>query len=171
VNFPIRLRFVHGTAASSAAIEFKAGLCLPIVPSHVECVRDDGKYVGAHEDGGVMARDPGYDGAKPEDEFFIDLYATFGQYRGFYDYIDKSLGQPYDWKAILGFALPPEAGEHQLDHMICSALIFLALRKGADWFPSHAPVAVPAHAIDPRDLLLMISSIVPLNFDRKAPTS
>jgi len=164
-DYIIRLRFVHGTAISSDLIEYREGVCLPFTPSHVECVRDDGKYVGQHGDGGMQARNPGYDQCKPEDEFFVDLPATFKQYKDFYNGVDASIGEPYDWAAILGFAL--DGHHHSKFHAICSAKMFLMLRK-ADWFPSHAPVAVPAHCIDPRDLLLMVSCVTPINFDRKA---
>jgi hypothetical protein len=37
----------------------------------------------------------------------------------------------------------------------------LLLRK-VEWFPF--PLPVPAHCIDPRDLLLMVGSIVKINF-------
>jgi hypothetical protein len=40
-----------------------------------------------------------------------------------------------------------------------------ALRK-ADWFPSHSPLTAPVHCVDPRDLLLVLSAIVPVPLDR-----
>jgi hypothetical protein len=155
----IRLRFVQGGDFTSDAIKLREGVCMPIVPSHVECVRpSDGKYVGAHANGGFMARDPGYDGATPAQECFIDLPCTQEQHDKFYAAVEASIGEPYDWKAIVGFILPGHF--HIKFDAICSAKMFLLLRDVADWFPSHAPVVVPAHCIDPRDLLLMISVVI-----------
>jgi hypothetical protein len=153
----IRLRFVEGHGIESDLIELREGTCMPIVPSHVECVRPDGMYVGQHIVGGMLARKPGYD-APFKGEAFVDLPATEEQTKAFYDAVEASLGEPYDWKAILGFELPGHF--HEKFHVICSAKMFLLLRDKADWFPSHAPVAVPAHCIDPRDLLFVISAII-----------
>ena len=155
----IRLRFVKGSALESKAIELREGTAMPFTPSHVECVRPDGKYVGQHMDGGMQAREPGYDNAKPSDELFLDLPATDDQAAAFYAYVEASIGEPYDWKAILDFALP--VNWHQKFHAICSAKMTLALRtKGCEWFPSRLPLCVPAHDISPRDLMLILSAIV-----------
>jgi hypothetical protein len=162
----IRLRFVQGSAVESEAIELREGTCMPIIPSHVECVRpSDGKYVGQHIEGGMLARDPGYDGAKPADELFVDLPATPEQTDAFYAYIEASIGEPYDWEAILGFVLPGHF--HTKEHAFCSAKMHLGLRiKGCEWYPSQSAVCAPAHCIDPRDFLLMISCIVKIDLDR-----
>lgn len=153
----IKLRFVEGQGIESDLIEMREGTAMPICPSHVEAVRPDGMYVGQHMQGGCLAREPGYD-APFKGECFIDLPATDAQTAAFYAAVEKSIGEPYDWRAILGYALPGHF--HTKFHAICSAKVFLWLRDSADWFPSHAPVAVPAHDIDPRDLLLMISAII-----------
>lgn len=158
----IRLRFVEIPDLVTEVIDYREGTCMPICPSHVECVRPyDGKYVGAHADGGFIARDPGYDGATPQQECFVDLPCTPAQYAAFYAAVDKAIGEPYDWQAIIGFALPGHF--HEKFYAICSAKMFLLLRDVADWFPSHAPVAVPAHCINPRDLLFAISLIIKVN--------
>lgn len=162
----IRLRFVQGAAVESWLIEFREGTSMPIRPSHVECVSLDGKsYIGQHMDGGMKARPAGYDGADPAHELFVDLPATDEQTKAFYDYVEASIDQPYDWQAIIGFVAP---GHHHLKmHAICSAKMVLALRtKGCEWFPSRSALTAPAHCIDPRDLLLMISCIVPINLER-----
>ena len=41
--------------------------------SHVEAVKPAGKYLGAHRDGGVQARDVGYDAGVLRQELFVDL--------------------------------------------------------------------------------------------------
>ena len=155
---PIRLRFVEGQAISSDFIELREGTCMPIVPSHVECVDPGtGKYIGQHLDGGMQARDPGYD-APFRGELFVDLPCTAEQEAAFYAAARAAIGEPYDWDAILGFAIPGHF--HAKFHAICSAKMTQLLRQSANWFPSKVPLAVPFHNIDPRDLLLMISAIV-----------
>lgn len=157
----VRLRFVQGKGFVSNAIEYREGTCMPIVPSHVECVDPvTGKYIGQHIDGGMQARDPGYD-APFAAEAFIDLPCTQEQADKFYAAARASIGQPYDWEAILGYALPGH--HHTKFDAICSAKMYLLIRDVMDWFPSHAPSAVPAHCIDPRDLLFGISLVILVN--------
>ena len=153
----IRLRFVQGASLESDLIEWREGTCMPIVPSHVECVDPtDGKYIGQHADGGMQARDPGYD-APFHGETFVDLPCSPEQEKAFYVGAVASIGQPYDIDAIVGFTL---SGHHHAKlHAICSAKMLLMLRA-VNWFPSKAPLCVPAHCVDPRDLLLILSAIV-----------
>lgn len=153
----IRLRFVQGRAISSELIELREGTVMPFCPSHVECVDPDtGKYIGQHADGGMASRDPGYDDPFNA-ELFVDLPATDEQVDRFYASARSAIGDKYDWLAIIGFILPGHF--HTTDEAICSAKMFMLLR-GVDWFPSRAPLAVPAHCINPRDLLLLVSAIV-----------
>lgn len=170
------LRFVRGTKWDSEAIVLQEKAAMPFVPSHVEALTPDGKfYIGSHLDGGTLARPVGYDAGKiarlhgdyDKSTFpdgLCDLRLDLGAARNvvdsaewqdatFYKYLEDSIGEPYDWKAIIGFVLP--AHLHLADHAICSAKIALALRKCL-WFPYR--VAAPAHLINPRDLLLMISA-------------
>lgn len=155
----IRLRFVAGNDNVSLAIILRSQVCMPFTPSHVECVTPDGKYLGQHARGGMSSRDPGYDHDYLHHELFVDLPATQDQTDAFYAYMIGALGEPYDWKAIVSFALP--FNFHVFGHAICSAKVTLGLRtKGCEWFPSGVPLAVPAHLISPRDLLFALSAIV-----------
>lgn len=157
----IVLRFVEGQGISSDAIEWREGTCMPIVPSHVECVDPEtGEYIGQHADGGMMARKPGYD-APFKGECFVRLPCTPEQKKAFYDAARAAIGEPYDWKAILGFALPGHW--HVKFDAICSAKMTQLLRDVVNWFPSKAPLAVPFHCIDPRDLLFGISLVIEVN--------
>ena len=151
----IRLRFVAGNDTASLAIILRSQICMPFTPSHVECVTPEGKYVGQHGKGGMLARDPGYDKATLAHELFLDLPATNEQTNVFYDYISSKLNQPYDWRSIVDYILP--VNFHEFNHAICSAIMVLALRKSG-WL--KWPLTVPAHLISPRDLLLMLSGIV-----------
>jgi hypothetical protein len=146
------LRFVQGTAWTSKLIIAQQKTAMPFTPSHVEAVTPDGLYLGAHMDGGVKERKPNYDQGKFAHELMLALPATSEQNKKFYDYLGAHLGEPYDWRAITGFAVPGHY--HSLYHTICSALVAGALRT-CEWFPF--PLPAPWHLIDPRDLLLMIS--------------
>lgn len=151
----IRLRFVAGCDSISLAIILRSQICMPFTPSHVECVMPDGKYAGQHFQGGMVEREVGYDKSYLSRELILDLPSTPDQAQAFYDYVRGQLGKPYDWRAILDYALPING--HAADHAICSAVMTLALRK-AQWLAW--PLTVPAHLISPRDLLLLLSGLV-----------
>lgn len=156
----IRLRFVHGRDPLSRLIELRSGTAMPFCPSHVECVTPEGKYLGQRFDGGMQAREPGYDAAWLEVSRIVDLEATPKQEKAFYDRARSMIGLSYDWKAIMDFIVPVNL--HLFDHAICSATMTQLLRTpGCDWFPW--PLTVPFHQISPRDLLLMLSSHVKID--------
>jgi hypothetical protein len=155
----VTLRFVQGSEFTSRLIVAQEKTAMPFTPSHVEARTPDGKfYLGAHDDGGVNKRPVGYDTATSVHELLLPLAMTQAQEASFWAYLEGKLGEPYDWKAILGFVIPLH--EHDKEHAICSALMTLALRA-CNWFP--APLAVPAHLIDPRDLLLLISGRIAIS--------
>jgi len=160
----IRLRFIKSKGITSDLITFREGTCMPFAPSHCECVTPDGKfYIGQHELGGMLARPAGYDADQIVHETFVDLPASDQQVADFYAAANASIGEPYDLEAIIGFALPGH--HHGKFHAICSAKMFLLLRS-VNWFPW--PVTVPAHSIDPRDLLLMISCRIEVPHEEKS---
>jgi len=153
----IRLRFVTCHDPISEGIRLRENFWA----SHVEAVTPTGtsppKYLGAHCDGGVQARAVGYDAAVLQQELFVDLPETApGQADEFYAFLNRHIGEPYDFASILGF-LVPNVAAHQPQHIICSALQALALRQ-CGWFAT--PLVEPAHKITPRDLLLIISGRV-----------
>ena len=157
----IRLRFVTCHDPISEGIRLRENFWA----SHVEAVTPEAngrgpKYLGAHCDGGVQARDVGYDAAVLQQELFVDLPETApGQADEFYAFLERHIGEPYDFESILGF-LVPSIPAHEPQHVICSALQTLALRQ-CGWFA--APLVEPAHKISPRDLLLTISGRVAVN--------
>ena len=150
---PIVIRFVRSIGLASDSIVALEKTAMPFTASHVEAVTLDGFYLGAHFSGGVQKRSKNYDAGKFSHELFLTLEATEEQATIFYAFLDKHVGEPYDWQAILGFLIPEH--EHISNHAICSALIALALRA-CNYF--RWPLAAPAHLIDPRDLLLVLSS-------------
>lgn len=147
----IKLRFVHCNDAISNGILLQTGGLY----SHVEAVTPDGKYLGAHADGGVQARPADYDSGKFDREFFADLPADEAMTAAFYAFLNRHIGEPYDFQAIVGFALHGDF--HAAAHAICSAFQTLGLRQCL-WFAT--PLGIPAHEISPRDLLLIISGRV-----------
>lgn len=156
----IVLRFVRSRGLSADAIAWREGTCMPFTPSHVECVTPDGDWLGQHFAGGMQARKAGYDHddvAVMADgrrcEIFVALPSTSEQAGAFYAAATDSIGEPYDWKAIVGFVLP--AHEHIKFAAICSAKMTLLLR-GCGYF--RWPLAAPTHLVDPRDLLLILST-------------
>ncbi len=150
----MKIRFVAGKGIISKGIIAQSKTAMPFTPSHVEVISEDGlNYIGAHIDGGVRSRSIGYDKDETEHELILPLEATQEQDRIFYDFMISKIGEPYDWQAILGFIIPEHF--HVANHVICSAVSTLALRR-CEWF--EWPVAAPAHLISPRDLLLMISA-------------
>jgi hypothetical protein len=149
----IRLRFVHCHDSISDGIVFDTGGLY----SHAECVTPDGKYLGAHADGGVQARPSDYDKGQFDRELFVDLPADDAMTAAFYAYAEKHIGQPYDFGAIFGFVL--HLNDHDKGKVICSALMTLCLRA-CGWFAT--PLSLPAHQISPRDLLLVISGRQPI---------
>lgn len=154
------IRFMQGSTLESTAIILQEKACMPFTPSHVEALTQDGFYIGAHIDGGVQKRPVGYDKTSTVHEILLKLDATVEQDASFYKFLDGKIGQPYDWRAIIGFLLPSH--QHTVNHSICSALITLGLRA-CGWF--KAPLAAPAHLISPRDLLLIISGRMTVPMD------
>lgn len=153
----IRLRFVAGKDDTSLLIRLQGGTCMPFTPSHVECVTPSGLYLGQHADGGMQARQPGYDKAWLDKDLFVDLPASAAQTFAFYAFMNSKIGEPYDWKAILGFAT--FTNEHLPNHAICSAIVTLGLRApDVEWF--KWPLAKPAHEISPAMLLVMLSGMI-----------
>jgi hypothetical protein len=163
----ITLRFVTGSDLLSRLIRMQAGISMPFTPSHVEALSPDGKfYIGAHFNGGVAARPTGYDRDQlmtladgSRSERLINLPATDAQHAAFHAFVQSKIGEPYDWKAIIGF-VEPDVHRHEVDHIICSALMTAALRA-CGYFP--APLTVPFHHISPRDLLLILSTHIQID--------
>lgn len=159
----IRLRFVTCNDWISRLIRIQAGVSMPFTPSHVEALTQDGQfYIGAHLSGGVKARPVGYDAASlmtlpdgSKSERIISIPCTLAQETAFYDYVHSKIGEPYDWKSICGFMVPWHM--HLQYHIICSAFMTAGVRA-AKVFPW--PVTVPFHHVSPRDLFLILSTMV-----------
>lgn len=162
----IRIRFVTGNDPLSNAIRFgeRDGWC-----THTEVEMPDGMLLGAHLQGGVEARQPGYDKDTMTRELFVDL--SFGtcidvsagssrqaeidrMERSFYNFLRDQLGKPYDVTAIAGLAFNRDWRE--TDSWFCSELVTAALE-----FCGYLPrLSATDNHISPRDLLLVLSGKV-----------
>lgn len=151
----ITLRFVQRKDLGGWLIMLREQTCMPFIPTHVECVTPAGMYLGERRDGGMRARDPSYDKGLFSQQAFVKLPCGPTVVASFYAYMSASLREPYDWKAILGFAVPWHA--HLRNHAICSAKVLLGLRA-ANYF--RWPITVPAHLVSPRDLMMILSTHV-----------
>lgn len=150
----MRLRFVTCNDAVSAAIRFgEHGFWA----SHVEAVMPDGSYLGAHFDGGVKARPPGYDAKSLQREVFVPLPATAEEDAAFYAFLQSQVGKPYDIEAVAG--LVAERDWRLPDAWFCSELQAAAL-ESSGYLPT---LAANVSKITPRDLLLVVSGRIVLS--------
>lgn len=165
----IRLRFVTCDDPLSRLIRMQGGISMPFTPSHVEALSQDGKfYLGQHVDGGMQRRPVGYDVDRlmmlpdgTKSERIVSLTCSEMQEFSFYAFLESKIGQPYDWKSIIGFAAPG-VNLHDFNHLICSAIITAALRSNNCGYFA-VPLTVPFHHISPRDLFLILSSHVQID--------
>jgi hypothetical protein len=169
----IKLRFVTENDFISSAIRFQAGLSVPFVPSHVECVIPldwpdqsiAGRWLGQHEPDGMVARPAGYDAEKlmtlpdgTKSQKFVDLPCTLDQQLCFYNHVVSRIGSPYDIKSIADFA-DPSLNLHDVGSLICSAEMGWGLRQNPyPFFPW--PLTKPLHRLSPDVLFLILSTHV-----------
>lgn len=146
------LRFVTtGSLVSDAIRKFEYGFWA----SHVEALMPDGTLLGAHVDGGVVARPRDYDKGEFTRELFVDIWMVEAQERSFFDFLRLQLGKPYDVTAIAGIVAQRDWQEP--DSWFCSELQAAALRA-CGWFATD--LATELNHLTPRDLLLIISGRV-----------
>jgi hypothetical protein len=158
----VRMRFVRHKGLATAFINWREGVCMPFTPAHAETRTPEGTCIGEFGFGGMQERPDGYDKGQIETiadgrlaDITVDLPVTQEQHDKFYAEARASLGEGYDWNAIAGFAF---TGHHHTEGTaFCSAKMFLLSRAVGiiKW-----PVVVPAHLINPRDWMLLLSIVV-----------
>jgi len=152
---PLTLRFVttRGDPISEGIRKYELGYWA----THVECLMPDGTLLGAHAEGGVMARPHDYDKGKFTDEMYVSIRTTPADRDSFHQFLRSQLGRPYDFEAIAALAVAPLVGERnwqEPDSWFCSELIAAGL--------CHCGVFPPKLATDfnhvlPRDVQLIVS--------------
>lgn len=146
----ITLRFVtDGTPVSAGIRAFEYGFWA----SHVEALMPDGTLLGAHYDGGVMARPHDYDAGRFTREEYREIAASPDETARFHDFLRAQIGKPYDVTAIAAFVLGRDWREQ--DSWFCSELIGAALAE-CGYFAHE--LATSFNHITPRDVLLIVSS-------------
>ena len=162
MSVAIRLRFVAVSDIISWVI--RSGQ-LGFRYSHVDLVLPDGRYLAARSADGVQIRAPGYDADRLLAEIFVAVPATREQADAFYASALAEIGKPYDYGAILDFALgslrqvfPAEPD---------------AWRSPASWFCSELGddkleeagvlprLASTPRRVTVRDLFMRIGAVVP----------
>ena len=145
----ITLRFVTGNTPVSIGIRtFEYGFWA----SHAEAMMPDGTLLGAHIDGGVMARPQDYDKDQFTREMYVSLPTPSGVADEFHSFLRSQLGKPYDVESIAG--LVAQRDWQKPDSWFCSELQAAALCH-CGYFPAH--LATEFNHVTPRDLLLIIS--------------
>lgn len=144
----IRLRFVTSHDIVSAAIRAAE---YGFWASHVEAIMPDGKLLGAHFRGGVLARDPNYDTGTRTNEMIVKVETTPEIEAAFHDFLVSQVGKAYDITAIEG--LVARRNWQEPDSWFCSELICAGLVH-AGYLPM---LAIDPYKVTPRDLLLILS--------------
>jgi hypothetical protein len=147
----IVLQFVATPGLSSRLIEWYGhGWCC-----HVDTVLEDGRLLGAHEDGGVQIKPPDYE--RFLRRVRVELPAPDDVVDRYYAFVRDQVGKPYDNSVIAGFA----AGRNwrDRDHWICSELPAAGFEPGVSGYLPF-PLTTASNKITPPDLLLICSTRV-----------
>ena len=120
--------------------------------THVEALMPDGTLLGAHADGGVLARPHDYDASAFTKEIYVHLPVTSEETDSFHSFLRTQVGKPYDFLAIAGIVAQRDWQSD--DRWFCSELIASALCHSGI-FPTE--LAEHFNHITPRDVLLIVS--------------
>jgi hypothetical protein len=153
----ITLRFVTDNKLISKLI--RAGEYGIPFPTHVEALMPDGTLLGAHLEGGVLARPYNYDAATWTMQQFVVVPCDTAQESAFVAHMQSQLGKPYDMDVIEAIAAGAILGQRdwrEPDAWICSELASWAL-EGAG-VVKKLPVGV--NHITPRDTYVFCGAIV-----------
>jgi hypothetical protein len=103
----VTLRFVHSGGLVARLIRMgEDGFAY----QHVECLTPDGALVGAHIDGGVLARANGYDAGRFEFDLYVRIPCTRGQADAYHAFLAAQIGKPYDRREIAEIAVGVATG-------------------------------------------------------------
>jgi hypothetical protein len=151
----IVLQFVEGSGLGSGMIKWFGHGAF----SHVDAVLPDGTLLGARNDdidgvpAGVQIRPASY--VADEHVRRISLPASDAQATAFYDFMHAQIGKPYNKIGIVAFAV--NASWSSVGAWFCSQVVTAALQAAA-WLRD---LSEPPNKIDPDDLFLILSALVP----------
>jgi hypothetical protein len=152
---PITLRFVSSNDLVSRVIR---GAELGFHYQHVEAKLPDGTLLGAHINGGVLARPAGYDTTYDED-LYVEVPCSSEQAAAFEAFLWSQVGKPYDVVALAEMADGALTGEApdwpNSQSWICSALQTAALLTAG--IIKSAPATV--RLATPRDVLVACAAL------------
>ena len=164
----VRIRFVTSRDPISWIIRAAE---MGFLFSHVETIMPDGSYLGAHADGGVLARPAGYDAAYEPIETIVEVPCTQAQADAFHAFLRAQLGKPYDMCEIRTLAGHEAwASEAEIladltvfkaatpDRWICSGLT----DDAAEVAGILPPLPFKPQARTPRDVYMRFSALVPI---------
>jgi hypothetical protein len=145
----ITLRFVTCRDVISAAIRaYQYGFWA----SHVEAAIG-GRLIGAHLEGGVKARTPGYDAARMKREEFISIAADDAATTAFEAFLTAQIDKPYDIKAIAGMLVARDW--RSPDKWFCSELVAGGFERAG----VVATLPLTVTRVLPRDIRLIASAL------------
>lgn len=152
----ITFRFVAG-GDDFVSRAIRAG-CYGYLYTHVEARMPDGLLLGAHADGGVMARKPGYDAGTFVKDEFVTIAAAQPVADAFHAFLTAQLGKPYDMEVIAAIAASAVIGERDWrapDSWICSELQAAA----AEACKLIGMLATGVNHVTPRDFRIALSAL------------
>ena len=158
MNASITFRFVGYLGNNEDAVSrlIKAG-CYGFWAVHTEARMPDGTLLGAHIDGGVQARAPGYDAGGFDHDEFVTIPVEQPAADAFHAFLIAQLNKPYDLEVINALAMGALLGERdwrQPDHWICSELMAAAAEASA-WC---GRLATDVNHVTPRDWRIILSA-------------
>lgn len=125
----LSLRFVTSTGPASKLIS--RGQLGSSYPTHVEWRMDDGRFLGAHLEGGVMIRATDYDAQEWLRQQVIDVPCSDTQLAAAASFLRGEIGKSYDFDAIAAMAAGAMFGLEREwrapNSWFCSELIARAL--------------------------------------------
>lgn len=138
--------------------------------THVEALMPDGTLLGSLLEGGVQARPMGYDKGAATRELYVSFESgvtlvpqphpipvrLLEKDEAFYAFLRAQIGKPYDKLGIVGFVFG--RGWHAGGSWFCSELQTAALEACGYFYPL---ASLNSH-VSPRDLLLVLSSRIPI---------
>jgi|ERR1019366_860535 hypothetical protein len=152
MNSEIQIRFIEGTAIDSRIIRWQTRAWC----SHVEAILPGEKTLGALFNGGVAIRnfsDKCYRDVKRWEDWHIPCEQY--QATNFYSFLHDQIGKPYDWRAIISFALG-ERDWQAKGSWFCSEFMFAGMKEAGLYTP---PAQLPSDRLTPRDSYLIFTGL------------